>query len=224
MNAASPTSLRRRLRRAPAIGALLVVGLAVATLAGCADDAPTLDVGSDDSGSTSGDPTGAPVFGEVTVDGAPLVTLESSAADPAVGQAVPTVTSTAGGTTVTIDAAAGEPMVLAFLAHWCPHCQRELPVLVELAEAGAFDGVRTVAVLTGTNENAPNFPPAAWLDDEGWTGERFYDDGDSTAASAFGLTGYPLLVFVAADGTVVARTAGELPAADIEQLVDVIRG
>ena len=86
----------------------------------------------------------------------------------------------------------GEPTIVAFLAHWCPHCNAELPLLVDLQEDGTFDGIRTVAVLTGTNAAAPNYPPVSWLEDSGWSGDVLLDDESSTAAAAYGLTSYPL--------------------------------
>ena len=110
--------------------------------------------------------------------------------------------------------------MLVFLAHWCPHCQVELPLLVSMAEAGAFDGVRTVAVLTGTNPDAPNFPPVPWLDREGWSGEVARDDPQASAANAYGLSSYPFLVMLDADGTVVGRVSGEQPDEVVQSLVD----
>ena len=50
-----------------------------------------------------------------------------------------------------------------FLAHWCPHCQAEMPRLVALAKAGKLDGVDVTGVATGTNPGYPNYPPSAWL-------------------------------------------------------------
>jgi hypothetical protein len=88
-----------------------------------------------------------------------------------------------------------------------------------MAGDGAFDGVRTVAVLTGTDADAPNFPPVAWLEREGWTGEVALDDETATTAAAHGLTSFPFLVMVDADGTVTGRTAGEQPPEVVEELV-----
>ncbi len=39
-------------------------------------------------------------------------------------------------------------------------------------------------------------------------------------AIAYGLAGYPFLVMLDADGRVVARTSGELPAEDVVSLVE----
>ena len=146
----------------------------------------------------------------VTVRGDALPPLpEGGGADPATGTAAPTLEGVApDGTPTSVEFE--EPTLLAFLAHWCPHCQAELPNLVALADNGAFDDLDAVVVLTGTDEAAPNYPPADWLEREGWDGRVLVDDADQPAASAFGLTSYPYLVLVDGDGEVIARSAGEL--------------
>ena len=155
---------------------------------------------------------------EVTVRGDALPTL-AEGDDPAVGTAAPELEGVSiDGTPTTVEAT-GEPTLLAFLAHWCPHCQAELPRLVDLAEAGELDGVRTVAVLTGTDESRPNYPPGEWLEREGWAGEVLVDDADQPAAAAYGLSSYPFLVLVDADGEVLARSAGELGMAGLQTFV-----
>jgi thiol-disulfide isomerase/thioredoxin len=57
--------------------------------------------------------------------------------------------------------------VVVFVAHWCPHCQAEVPRIVALAKAGKVS-VPIVGVATGTDASAPNYPPSAWLQREGW--------------------------------------------------------
>jgi thiol-disulfide isomerase/thioredoxin len=159
-------------------------------------------------------------FGPVDVSGDPLPIFTSTDDDPARGLAAPElVGQTPDGAAVSVGGS-GPPSLVVFLAHWCPHCQAELPILVDLAEQGAFDGVRTVAVLTGTNPQAPNYPPTAWLEEEGWTGEVMVDDPDTRAAAAYGLAGYPFLVVLDPNGEVVARSSGELPPEDVVALVE----
>jgi thiol-disulfide isomerase/thioredoxin len=114
----------------------------------------------------------------------------------------------------------GRTTLVVFLAHYCPHCQAEVPVLVEMAEDGAFDGYRLVGVLTGTNPEAPNFPPVAWLEREGWPGEVLLDDERSSAALAYGLPAYPFLVVLDEGGRVVARASGEQPPEVIEGMLE----
>ena len=162
--------------------------------------------------------------GVVTTTGATLPALPDSGPDPAVGKTAPMLTSERPGDVVTVEPGEGDgPLMLVFLAHWCPHCQAELPVLTDLAEDGAFDGVRTVAVLTSTDPDRPNYPPSAWLDREGWPGDRLFDDPGNVAAAAYGVTSFPFTVYVDADGEVTRRHAGSQPPEQIVAEADSIR-
>jgi hypothetical protein len=87
-----------------------------------------------------------------------------------------------------------------------------------------WSAFRAVAVLTGTNAAAQNYPPVPWLEESGWAGDTLLDDEEFTAASAYGLTAYPFLVALDADGNVVARTSGERSAAEVAALADAARG
>lgn len=206
-----PAATRRSYLPFIVLGVILVLGVGIALIASSGDDSD--DAGTTAVGSTDGagdDELLDLATAGVTVQGEPLPPLPDGGEDPAVGSAAPTlegVSSTGQATTVDYE---GGPTLLAFLAHWCPHCQAELPELVELAGEGALDGIDAVAVLTGTDEAAPNYPPGPWLEREGWTGRVLLDDEGSPAATAFGLTSYPYLVLVDEDGVVVDRNAGAL--------------
>jgi thiol-disulfide isomerase/thioredoxin len=182
---------------------LVVIAIVVAVVAGG---------GSDDTANATKWET-APV----KVTGTPLPDFDrEQSPDPAVGDTVPTLEgkSIYDGSAVTIgpDSGDGEPQMIVFLAHWCPHCQAEVPELVDLADDGVFDGVKVSAIATGTNEGADNYPPSHWLeDDEGWPFPVMADTPTGTAAQALGRTGYPYFVMVDADGTVAGRGSGELP-------------
>ena len=39
---------------------------------------------------------------------------------------------------MTIGGAGDKPTLLVFLAHWCPHCNREVPELIKLNDAGGI--------------------------------------------------------------------------------------
>lgn len=183
---------------------LAAVGIVVAIGVGIA-----LSGGDDDDVATADGETATEAFGPIAVEGDPLPRLESESDDAAVGMDAPVLTGFDLAGDAVIAGGDGRPTMLAFLAHWCPHCQRELPQIVAAAEDGLFGDVRVVGVLTGTDPAAPNFPPGAWLADEGFTGDVLLDDEDQTAAAAFGLSGYPFVVWIDADGTVVGRTSGE---------------
>ncbi|HEX2047960.1 MAG TPA: TlpA disulfide reductase family protein [Acidimicrobiales bacterium] len=118
----------------------------------------------------------------------------------------------------------GKPKLVMFLAHWCPHCQAEVPVLVDWASAGQPQGVDLVAVSTAVDRARPDYPPSAWLEREGWTIPTVADDADGTAAAAFGLTGYPYFVAVTGDGKVAARASGEQTVSRLAALAAAARG
>ena len=75
---------------------------------------------------------------------------------------------------------------------------------------------------TSSDPAAPNHPPSAWLEREGWTGEEFYDDANNSAATAYGLSSFPFMVFLNADGTVSQRIAGEQTPEAVEAAVEAI--
>lgn len=185
---------------------------------------------STDGGSSSVPPSGrsggatasgsAAAIPPPAISGTPLPGFPGSgAADPAAGQPAPEVTGTDfEGTPVSIKAD-GRPKVLLFLAHWCPHCQREVPVVQAWANAGGVPaGVDVMAVVTSIDPSAPNYPPDAWLEREGWTSPVIVDPSN-TVAEAYGLTAFPFWVFVGPDGTVRARLIGELTAPDLEAAI-----
>lgn len=161
----------------------------------------------------------------VEVTGAPLPELANPASDPAVGQPAPDVTGVSfNGTDVSVGGA-GRPQLIFFMAHWCPHCQKEVPLIVDwIDDKGMPDGVDLRAVSTGVNEAAPNYPPSSWLAGEDWPVRTLADDERSSAAAVFGLSGYPFFVAIDADGRVAARASGELTVPQIEALVDAARG
>jgi thiol-disulfide isomerase/thioredoxin len=163
----------------------------------------------------------------VKVEGTPLPQYaeqyNGTDADPAIGKTIPTLqgTSVLTGDPVTIGPN-GKPQAVVFVAHWCPHCQREVPRIVALAKSGAFKGLDITAVATGTNPQYPNYPPSAWLKSVAWPFSVMADSKTGTAAQAYGLDAYPYFVLVNADGKVAGRATGEVSDADIKANVNAL--
>ena len=168
-------------------------------------------------GSTK-DPSNLAQVQAVNVTGTPLATFSDR--DTAVGQPIPTVTgATFDASPVTIKND-GRAKVIFFVAHWCPHCQAEVPVITRwLASTNPPATVDLYAVSTAVSANQPNYPPSAWLARENWPIVTMADDNASSAARAFGLSGYPFFVVVKADGTVAVRASGELSVSQLDALV-----
>jgi cytochrome c biogenesis protein CcmG, thiol:disulfide interchange protein DsbE len=151
-------------------------------------------------------------------------TFARSGADPARGTAAPELLGqTFDGQAIGVTADE-EPKVVMMVAHWCPHCQREVPLLAQyFHRSGLPQGVRIVTVATDTNPNAPNYPPSTWLSQVGWPLPVMADDAGYTAAKAYGLSAFPYFVAISAQNKVVVRTSGELTLSEFNTLVQAAR-
>jgi cytochrome c biogenesis protein CcmG, thiol:disulfide interchange protein DsbE len=147
----------------------------------------------------------------VSVTGTALDKFRPGGADPAIGKTIPDLRGQSfDGSPVEIRND-GRAKLIVFVAHWCPHCQKEIPLLADYLKSNSLPGgVDLYTVSTGVSDNNPNYPPSKWLEEEGWTAPTLADSEEGEAADAFGLGSYPY--FVAADGSgkVVARTSGEI--------------
>jgi cytochrome c biogenesis protein CcmG, thiol:disulfide interchange protein DsbE len=161
--------------------------------------------------------------GPVDVLGDPLTPLVSDVDDPSLGQQVPVLVGLdIDDRPIRIDPAADGPTMLVFVAHWCPHCNDEIPKLNRMRAYAQFPGdLNVVAVSTAVGPDRPNWPPVEWLrDDMNWKYPAMLDGIDIEresfiAAEAYGVTGFPFTVLVNADGTVADRWSGGREAEEI---------
>ena len=158
----------------------------------------------------------------VEVVGSPLPTFSASSVDTTIGSPAPGIVATEfDDTEHTITPGDGTARVIGFFAHWCPHCQAELPRLVDwLGENEVPAGVEIVGISTSVDEGQPNWPPSAWFEDENWDQLTLRDSPTSDISAAYGLAGFPYFVVVGADGNVVTRVSGELSTEAWESLVN----
>ncbi len=108
----------------------------------------------------------------------------------------------------------GSPTVLSVWAEWCPHCQKELPLLA--SEVAKFPGVKLVTVLSSIDLH-PGPTPEGYLSEHGLTFPVAVDDGNTTLARALGVLGFPTLYFVDSDGRVSFAADGEVPSDVLQQ-------
>jgi cytochrome c biogenesis protein CcmG/thiol:disulfide interchange protein DsbE len=169
---------------------------------------------------------GASEFQNVVVVGDALPKFADSANDPARGRPAP-VLEGFGFLGNEVTTTPGNPMLLVFLAHWCPFCQKEVPVLVRWNQSGLVPSdLDVIAVTTGTDPTQPNYPPSAWLANERWPElwPVLVDNQDQTAANSFGLSGYPFMVLIDGDGNVRWRNSGEISAEALTDSVNAALG
>ena len=123
------------------------------------------------------------------------------------------------GTRISWDDYRGAPTVLAVWASWCPHCQKELPVLARVADE--YPGVQLVSV-TSSIGLEPGPSPEEYMRDNDLTFPVAVDDSDNTIAAALGIDGYPTIYFVNADGTVAGMMGGEPSEDELRQAYETL--
>lgn len=161
----------------------------------------------------------------VVVTGDPLPAFEGeTTSDTGIGSIAPVLTGQSfDGTQVTIDH--GSYTLVIFLAHWCPHCQAEVPDLVTWAESLSVPAdLKVFGVTTATGADRPNYPPSRWLTLERFPFLTMADDESSTAGQAFGTTGYPYMVMLDPSGAVLWRHSGEMADGQLEQYIATAMG
>lgn len=162
----------------------------------------------------------------VTVTGTPLPELpKDGGADPAVGQVIPAAEGQGFDGNPVLIRNDGRAKLIVFVAHWCSHCQAEIPLLAGYLQSHPLPGnVDLYTVSTAVDSNRPNYPPSSWLRKEQWDAPTLADSEDGKTAESFGLTAFPY--FVAADGAgkVVARTTGEIGTDQFAALVQKALG
>jgi thiol-disulfide isomerase/thioredoxin len=166
-------------------------------------------------------------YGEVTVEGENLPFFETGAADPAVGQIAPTVSGGDwDGNEFTIGPD-GRAKIVVMLAHWCPHCQAEVPVIQGWIDAGAVpEGVDIygTTVLTNRVRDGDTWPPQDWLTEEGWTSPTIMDNQAGSIVEAYGLTSTPTYVVLGPDNENLGRLAGEIGLEGLNALAGIAAG
>ncbi|HLV90689.1 MAG: redoxin family protein [Acidimicrobiales bacterium] len=162
-------------------------------------------------------------FGTPTVTGTNLPAVENpNAGDPAVGMTAPTVVGTDwDGNEVAIEPD-GRPKIVVFLAHWCPHCQAEVPVINNwLANGGLPEGVDMYAATIFTNARRPNFPPQTWLQRENWEVPTVMDNAENAIALGFGVMSTPTYIVLDGENKNLGRAAGEIGVGGLNALAAI---
>ncbi len=227
-------------RSRPAVSLVAVSLVAVAALAACGggDDDTSSDAGPG-TGGVPGGPVATvpsslpdayrPAVGPVDVTGEALPPLGDASidTDPARGRPAPKLLGLGfDSQPVRIDAAADGPTMVVFVAHWCPHCNAELPRLNELRDDDRVpEWLNVVAVATASEPQRPGFPPGSWLAEKDWTWPAMADGVDLdagawVAADAFGVDGFPFIALVDGEGNIAARWSGESTTDELAERID----
>lgn len=160
-------------------------------------------------------------YGDPVVTGDPLPIFDpTAAADPVVGLTAPSAVGADWEDNEVKIEADGRAKIVVFLAHWCPHCQAEVPVVQTWLDEGNLpDDVDMYSVVTSTDRLRPNWPPQDWLEEEGWTVPAIMDNEIGTVAVNYGMSGTPFYVVLDGDNNVIRRASGEIGTAGLNALV-----
>ncbi len=149
-----------------------------------------------------------------------LPPFEQGQPDAALGVVLGEVTGTEyyTGEEMTFDPSDGVSRAWLIWAHWCPHCQREMPAVTDWygENADAYPNVELVSITSAIDPSRGN-PLEPYLDELQTPFPVLVDD-DSRLADQFGLNAFPFWVFTSPDGTTVLRVAGYL---EIDQVAEI---
>jgi thiol-disulfide isomerase/thioredoxin len=145
-----------------------------------------------------------------------------------VGSTAPTFAVSSTGGPFDLSAAGGKPTLLEVFATWCPHCQREAPVLSKLYDT--FKAQANIIGVSGSERGVDNTSPETQADVVAFTqqfGARYpiAYDGQLDVAKKYLQGGYPTIVLIGKDGKILAVGSGEVPADGLQKaLVNAIAG
>ncbi len=218
--------------KTPRLAAIALAAMLAITACGeseaddSASDAATESAESEGSAESEAATPAAPAVLETSpsldVVGDVLVPFADPNNDPAVGVVAPVITGQSfDGTDVTIGGETDGPTMLVFLAHWCPHCNDEIPELVKLREAGTLpENLNIIGISTAVADDRENYPPSEWIVDKDWTWPVLADTEAADAFLAYGGTGFPYTVMLFPDGSVTARKSGNESAERILEWIE----
>ena len=121
-----------------------------------------------------------------------------------------------------LSALRGHPVLLEFFAVWCPHCQREAPILTRIDQAFASQGLRSLLILAnpyghnydvsgGTDRRLATRADIAWFQQTFRVANPILIDPTFATVNRYGVNGYPTIYLLDRKGVIRSATSGEVP-------------
>lgn len=115
---------------------------------------------------------------------------------------------------------AGNYQLLNFWATWCAPCRREIPLLKAFQEEHGANGFQIIGIAVDFPEQVAAYAEAAEFNYPILVGQE--DAMAIAETSGIEFIGLPFTMIVAADGELLNAHIGEIVAADLEHIVEVI--
>jgi peroxiredoxin len=139
------------------------------------------------------------------------------------------------GTSYSLTAQRGHPVLLEFFAVWCPICQDEAPIMAQLAKTYTPEGVRIWSILAnpyGRNYEASNGTDLRLADNSDliWFAHTFnvhypqLIDPTFAVVNQYGINAYPGLYIIDKTGRVIFSSAGHHSSASLAGALDKALG
>ena len=164
----------------------------------------------------------SPPLGNATTPAGVLPRYVPGQPDVAVGMQLGAISGADGygDEAITIDPADGQKRVWMIWAHWCPHCQNELPALAESYEAyrSQYPDISIETITTSIDPERGN-PLDPYLEERQFPFSVIVDE-DSALAARLGVNAFPFWVITDGDGTVLLRSAGYLDVVQLDNLLE----
>lgn len=112
---------------------------------------------------------------------------------------------------------AGKAVYMNFFTEWCPYCMKEMPDIKRLYDEYDPETLQIILVHVWDGEDASNTDSIR--EKYGLDGMTFYEDEDMALSSLVGLPGYPMSMFLDAEGNVANAAAQMLT---YEQMVSAV--
>lgn len=119
---------------------------------------------------------------------------------------------------ITLDEYKDEPLLIEFIATWCPHCNKVAPRLQQALEIEPTESLMVGAA------NEPEKKVILFHEKYNLPGEVGFDDKDLTTITMYQGTGYPTLVFLDKDHEVVSIQTGEPSVSELVKSLELING
>jgi thiol-disulfide isomerase/thioredoxin len=122
-----------------------------------------------------------------------------------VGEKVPPFTAnTVDGGSVSVGGGEAQATMLVFFATWCPHCQKEAPVISELE--GQYDGLKVVMIGIDGQDNPGKV--SEFVEKYEIESPAVYEP---SLGQKYGVSGYPTVYVLDGSDEVVGAHTGEAP-------------